>query len=160
MGKVHVIPGTIELEDFDEGGEGVAYHDVDPENQEKKEPPYRKTGVDLEWREAASGKFNLGWTQPGEWLIYTVDVKKAGTYRIDMLVACKGAGGTFRLEFNSVDRTGPITVPDTGGWQHLKPFSHPGVKLAAGRQVMKVVMATGGVSGSIGDIDYFKFVKE
>jgi hypothetical protein len=160
MGKVHVIPGTIELEDFDEGGEGVAYHDVDPENQEKKEPPYRKTGVDLEWREAASGKFNLGWTQPGEWLIYTVDVKKAGTYRIDMLVACKGAGGTFRLEFNGVDQTGPITVPDTGGWQHLKPFSHGGVKLAAGRQVMKVVMASGGVSGSIGDIDYFKFVKQ
>jgi hypothetical protein len=30
----------------------------------------------------------------------------------------------------------------------------------AGRQVMKVVMATGGKSGSIGDIDYFKFVKQ
>jgi hypothetical protein len=160
MGKVHVIPGTIELEDFDDGGEGIAYHDLDPENQEKKEPPYRKTGVDLEWREAASGKFNLGWTRPGEWLTYTVDVKAAGTYRIDMLVACKGAGGTFRLEFNGVDRTGPITVPDTGGWEHLKPFSHHGVKLVAGRQLMKVVMATGGVSGSIGDIDYFKFVKQ
>src|SRR5688572_23232754 len=64
MGKLHVIPGTIELEDFDEGDEGVAFHDLDPENQEKKEPPYRKTGVDLEWREAASGKFNLGWTRP------------------------------------------------------------------------------------------------
>ena len=51
-----------------------------------------------------------------------------------------------------MDRTGPITVPDTGGWEHLKPFSHEGVKLVAGRQVMKVVMATGGTSGSIGDI--------
>ena len=160
LGKLHVIPGTIELEDFDEGGEGIAYHDLDPENQEKKEPPYRKTGVDLEWREAASGKFNLGWTRPGEWLIYTVDVKAAGTYRIDMLVACKGAGGTFRLEFNGVDQSGPITVPDTGGWEHLKPFSHEGVKLVAGRQVMKIVMATGGTSGSIGDIDYLKFVKQ
>src|SRR5687768_7777153 len=136
LGKLHVIPGTIELEDFDEGDEGVAYHDLEPENQEKKEPPYRKTGVDLEWHEAASGKFNLGWTRPGEWLIYTVDVKEAGTYRIDMLVACQGAGGTFRLEFNGVDRSGPVTVPDTGGWQHLKPFSHRGVKLEAGRQVM------------------------
>ena len=138
QGKLHVIPGTIELEDFDEGAEGVAYHDLEPENQEKKEPPYRQTGVDLEWREAASGKFNVGWTRPGEWLIYTVDVKEAGTYRIDMHVACKGPGGTFRLEFNGVDRTGPITVPDTGGWEHLKPFPHEGVKLVAGRQVMKV----------------------
>ncbi len=160
QGKIHLIPGTIELEDFDEGPEGIAYHDLDPENQEKKEPPYRTTGVDLEWREAASGKFNVGWTRPGEWLIYTVDVKSSGTYRIDMMVACDGPGGTFHLEFNGVDRTGPITVPDTGGWQNLKPFSHSGVKLTTGRQIMKVRMATGGKSGSIGDIDYLKFVKE
>ena len=89
-----------------------------------------------------------------------MDVKAAGTYRIDMQVACKGQGGTFHLEFNGVDRTGPIPVPDTGGWEHLKPFSHAGVKLIGGRQVMKVVMTTGGKSGSIGDIDYFKFVKQ
>lgn len=160
MGKIHVIPGTIELEDFDEGGEGVAYHDLDPENQEKKDPPYRISGVDLEWREAASGKFNLGWTRPGEWLIYTVNVKKAGTYRIDMQVACDGPGGTFHLEFGGVDRTGPITIPDTGGWQHLKALSHEGVKLVAGRQLMKVVMDSAGKSGSIGDIDYLSFVEE
>lgn len=158
--KPHIIPGTIELEDFDEGGQGVAYDDLDPENQEKKQPPYRSTGVDLEWRDAASGKFNLGWTRPGEWLVYTVDVKTAGTYRIDMQVACKGPGGTFHLEFNGVDSSGPITVPDTGGWEHLKPFSHQGVKLKAGRQIMKVVMSAPGQSGSIGDIDYLKFVKQ
>lgn len=178
--KVHVIPGTIELEDFDEGDEGVAYHDADPKNQEKKDPPYRETGVDLEWREAASGKFNLGWTRPGEWLVYTVDVKEPGTYRIDMHVACQGAGGTFHLEFEDADesapaavpkkeslapvtikfnKTDPITVPDTGGWQHLKPFTHKAVKLNAGRQVMKVVMDKPGASGSIGDIDYFMFTR-
>jgi hypothetical protein len=158
-GKIHVIPGTIELEDFDEGDEGVAYHDAEPKNLEKKEPPYRQTGVDLEWREEASGKFNLGWTRPGEWLVYTVEVKEPGTYRIDMHVACKGAGGTFRLEFGGVDRTGPVAVPDTGGWQNLKPFSHEGVKLVAGRFVMKAVMDKPGVAGSIGDIDYFKFTR-
>jgi hypothetical protein len=116
--------------------------------------------VDLEWREAASGQFNLGWSRPGEWLIYTVDVQQAGTYRIDMQVACQGPGGTFHLEFDGVDRTGPITIPDTGGWEHLKPLSHGGVRLRKGRQLVKVVMDTAGKSGSIGDIDYFKFVKE
>lgn len=160
MGKHHLIPGTIELEDFDEGGEGVAYHDLDPGNQEKREPPYRSTGVDLEWREAASGKFNVGWTLPGEWLVYTVDVQQAGSYRIEMHAACKGPGGTFHLEFNGIDRTGPIRVHGTGGWEHLLPFTHEGVRLVAGRQVMRVVMATGGSSGSIGDIDYLRFVKQ
>jgi hypothetical protein len=157
--RVHVIPGTIEAEDFDEGGEGVAYHDTDPQNQEKHQPPYRDGGVDLEWREEASGKFNLGWTRPGEWLIYTVDVRETATYTIEMMVACNKRGGIFRLEFNGVDKTGPVEVPDTGGWKFMKPFSKSGVKLEAGRFAMKLVLEKGGESGSIGDIDYFRFVK-
>ena len=159
-GKVHAIPGTIEAEDFDEGGEGVAYHDVEPENREKKQPPYRDSGVDLEWREDASQKFNLGWTRPGEWLVYTVEVKETGTYTIEMMVACDKRGGQFRLEFNGVDKTGPVEVPDTGGWTKLKPFSKTGVKLDAGRYAMKLVLDKPGVKGSIGDIDYFRFVKQ
>jgi hypothetical protein len=157
--RAHAIPGKIEAEDFDDGEEGAAYHDDDPQNQEKKVPPYRKSGVDLEWREAASGNFNLGWTKPGEWLLYSVDVKESGTYRIDMHVACQGAGGKFHIDFNGEDITGPITIPDTGGWQHLRPLAHHNVKLTAGRHRMKVVMDKSGVSGSIGDIDYFKFTR-
>jgi hypothetical protein len=156
---MHQIPGQIETEDFDDGGEGLAYHDLEPKNQETKAAPYRDSGVDLEWREDASGKYNLGWTRPGEWLVYTVEVVESGTYSIDMPVACKGKGGTFHIEFGGVDRTGPIEVPDTGGWQFMKPFSTGGVKLDKGRFVMKVSLDKGGVSGSIGDIDYFKFTR-
>ena len=158
-GVVRSIPGTIECEDFDEGGEGVAYHDKEPENLEKEHPPYRDSGVDLEWRETASQKYNLGWTRPGEWLIYTVDVKESGTYAIEMMVACDKQGGKFHLEFNGVDRTGAIEVPDTGGWKIMKPFSKEGVKLEAGRFAMKLSMDSGGIKGSIGDIDFLRFVK-
>lgn len=157
---VRVIPGTIEAEDFDEGGEGVAYHDTDPQNQEKHQPSYRESGVDLEWREDASGQFNLGWTRAGEWLVYTVDVRETGAYTIEMKVASQKKGGTFHLEFNGTDRTGPIEVPDTGSWKTLKPFSFPGVQLQSGRYAMKVVMDKAGESRSIGDIDYFRFVKQ
>lgn len=158
-GKPHAIPGTIELEDFDEGGEGVAYHDEEAENQEKAHAPYREGGVDLEWREAASQKYNLGWTRPGEWLIYTVEVKEAGTYRIDSMVACEGEGGTFRLEIDGKDVSGAVRVPDTGGWQHMKPLRHEGVRLPAGIHRIKLVLDTPGKSGSIGDIDFLKFTR-
>lgn len=158
--SVQVIPGTIEAEDFDEGGEGVAYHDRDPQNQEKKRPAYRESGVDLEWRADATQQYNLGWTRAGEWLIYSVDVREAGSYRIEMSVASAKPGGTFHIEFDGVDRTGPITIPDTGGWAHLKPLVHRGVTLTRGRFLMKVVMDADGPSGSIGDIDYFRFVRE
>lgn len=160
QGVVRAIPGTIETEDFDEGGEGVAYHDLDPQNQEKNGPKYRDTGVDLEWRENGSGKYNIGWCRAGEWIVYTVDVRESGTYTIEMAVASQKSGGVFHLEFNGVDRTGPITVPDTGGWKFLKPLSHPGVKLEAGRYAMKLVMTKDGESKGIGDIDYFRFVKQ
>ncbi|MBI4626735.1 MAG: hypothetical protein HY736_26380, partial [Verrucomicrobia bacterium] len=43
---IHQIPGTIEAEDFDEGGEGVAYHDHEPKNLGA---PYRDTGVDIDF---------------------------------------------------------------------------------------------------------------
>lgn len=91
-GVVHAIPGTIEAEDFDEGGEGVAYPDAEPANLEKRGAPDRVSGVDLERRPAASGGCNLGWTRPGEGLVDTVDVRESGT---------------CRLEFGGEDRTGP-----------------------------------------------------
>lgn len=58
-----------------------------------------------------------------------------------------------------MDRTGPITIPDTGGWQRLAPLSKDGVRLDKGTYVMKVVMDADGPSGSVGDIDVFRFVK-
>jgi len=158
-GVIHAIPGTIEAEDFDEGGEGIAYHDREPENLEKRRPAHRDGGVDLEWRATASRQYNLGWTRAGEWLMYTVEVREAGVYRLEMMVASSKKGGTFHVELNGADKTGPIEIPDTGGWQHLKPMTKERVTLEAGRYVMKVVMDTEGPSGSIGDIDYYRFVR-
>jgi murein DD-endopeptidase MepM/ murein hydrolase activator NlpD len=155
-GKPHPIPGTIETENFDEGEMGVAYDDADAKNNGA---PYRATGVDIEPRPSASNGYNLGWTRPGEWLTYTVEVREAGVYAIEMDVACHQKGGTFHLEFDGKDVTGPIQIPDTGGWEHMKPIRHEGVRLSAGTFVMKVRMDTPGARGSIGDIDYFRFVR-
>jgi hypothetical protein len=155
-GLPRMIPGVIEAEHFDEGGESVAWHDSDDKNEGA---PYRQTNVDIEARPDASGGYGIGWTRKGEWLIYTVNVTAAGTYRIEMPVASNKKGGRFHIEFNGVDKTGPIDVPDTGGWTVLKKIQVDGVKLDAGRQVMKVVMDEQGPSGSIADIDLFRFMR-
>ena len=158
-GQAHAIPGRIEAEDFDEGGEGVGYHDREPENLEKKRPAYREEGVDLERRASASNQYNLGWTHAGEWLAYTVQVRESGTYRLEMMVASEKAGGRFHVEVGGVDRTGAMSIPDTGGWEHLRPLAKDGVRLEAGTYLMKVVMDADGASGSVGDIDFFRFVR-
>jgi len=156
-GKPHVIPGLIEAEHYDEGAPGVAYYDVDEVNHGAD---YREnTQVDIEERSDASNGYGIGWTRTGEWLNYTVEVKEAGTYRVEFPVASRRKGGIFRLEMDGKDVTGPIRVPDTGGWDKLKMIYAEDVELEAGEFVLRMVMVEEGPSGSIGDIDYMRFVK-
>ncbi len=64
----HVVPGTVEAEDFDAGGEGIAYHDSEPANLGGAYRPAE--GVDIE---TSGGITNVGWVRSGEWLNYTVN---------------------------------------------------------------------------------------
>jgi hypothetical protein len=106
-----VIPGRLEVALYDLGGEGVAYHDVDAVNHGSGELNYQpghceegvpvsichfreKEGVDLSYVKKGADlrhqaavmpewqQLYIGWSENGEWTNYTVDVKKAGTYRI------------------------------------------------------------------------------
>jgi len=154
--KIAEIPGTIEAENYDEGESNVAYADLEEKNQGDQD--YRgATQVDIEKRADASGGFGVGWTKKGEWLIYTVLVKESGVYNLEIPVACDKPGGTFHLEFDGKDVTGPIEIPDTGGWTTLQTITKEGIKLSAGQQTMKIVMDTEGEVGSTGDIDCLIF---
>ncbi len=156
-GKWHEIPGTIEAENYDEGDPGFAYYDLDPQNQGAN---YRgPTQVDIEARPDASGGHGIGWTREGEWLVYSVEVAADGVYRVEFPVASNRKGGVFHLEIDGRDVTGPIDVPDTGGWQKLETIYADGVRLKAGRQLLKVSMDSNGDSGSIADIDLMRFTK-
>ena len=156
-GTAHKIPGLIEAEHYDDGPPGVAYRDNDANNHGAD---YRKnTQVDIEQRTDASNGHGIGWPVAGEWLSYTVEVLAGGTYAIDMPVASNKQGGLFHLEIDGNDLTGPIRIPDTGGWTILKKISHKGVKLKKGVHRIRVVMDEVGPSSNIGDIDYFKFTR-
>src|SRR6476620_8720217 len=102
------IPGTVQASDFDNGGEGVAYHDATSGN---KGGVYRQTDVDLE--ASTGGGYDLGWTRVGEWVNYTVSVARTGTYNVTFVVASLGQGGTFHLEMNGANVTGAVAIPDT-----------------------------------------------
>ena len=59
-----VLPGIVQAEDYDDGGEGSAYHDTEPENLGGA---YRlQEGVDIQSLE--EGGLNVGWARAGEWL--------------------------------------------------------------------------------------------
>ena len=154
-GQPHQIPGTVEAEHYDEGEPGLAFQDIDKVNHGAD---YRgPTHVDIEKRPDASNGHGLGWTHKGEWVVYTVAIQEPGAYDIEIPVASNKQGGTFHLEVSGQDVSGPIAVPDTGGWQKLKLIRVENVRLPQGVHVMRMVMDTEGPSGSIGDIDLLRF---
>ena len=138
-----LLPGAVEAEDFDLGGQGVAYDDAEANNNGGAYRPGE--GVDLERTTDAGLGFNVGWTAPGEWIEYAVDVT-AGTHDIEVRVASASSGGTLHIEFDEVDRTGPVIFDATGGWQNWTTVRAEGVTLDAGVQTMRLVMDTGNVT--------------
>ncbi len=150
------IPGTFQAEDFDNGGAGLAYFDTTAGNSGGA---YRTTDVDIEPSADSGGGYNLSKTRAGEWLRYTVNVATSGTYTFEARVANMGTGATFRVEVDGVDRTGPITVPDTGGWQTYQTVSKSGVQLSAGQHVVRVVLATVSTQNGAGNFNWFRFTQ-
>lgn len=138
-GSARSIPGTIQVEDFDTGGEGTAYHDNDAGNSGNQ---YRTTErVDIEV--CSEGGYNIGWTNTGEWLEYTVNVATAGNYDIAVRVTSGTSGGNFKILFDNVDKTGTMSIGGTGGWQSWQTVTKTAVALSAGTQVMQLYLNTG-----------------
>jgi hypothetical protein len=140
---------VIQAEDFDHGGEGVAYHDTSASNDGGA---YRNSGVDVA---AVADGYCIGWAFAGEWFTYTVNVTAAGTYDLVSRVASSGRGGTFHIEVNGHDVTGPIAVPDTRGWDSWTEVVAHGVTLDAGQQTWRVVLDANGASTAVANFDWF-----
>jgi hypothetical protein len=151
------LPGVIQAEDFDNGGAGVGYFDTTAANEGGA---YRSTAVDIESSSDAGGGQNVGWISSGEWLSYTVNLAQAGVYTLEARVAAAGQGGTFHIEVNGVDRTGPIAIPDTGGWQSWTTVRRSGVSLAGGGQVWRLVVDAAGPGGIVGNLNFLRVIAD
>lgn len=129
------IPGKIQCEFYDVGGEGIAYHDADSVNNgsgrlnpangtflnefrmnEGVDISYTKTGdIDdnkYNFTEPVMGQLYVGWTVPGEWINYTVQVNESGNYDVSLMHTANGKG-TIALSVDGKDVSGQITVPST-----------------------------------------------
>ena len=132
-GSPVAVPGRIEAERYDLGGEGIAYHDVNANNIGLAFRP--SEGVDLE--NAAGGGYDVYWIVAGEWIEYTFSVAQAGTFDFVPYVATVPGFGNFRMSIDNVDVSGKRPVTSTGGWQFWTPLRVTGVPLAAGTHIMR-----------------------
>ena len=133
------LPAMFEAENFDKGGEGVAYHDLTPGNVGGQ---YR-TAEDVDIvasTDSAGGGYVIMNFQTGEWLAYTVNVAANGTYDLSVRVSHTDVTTPkLHMEVDGVDVTGPITVPETGSWDTFQWIGKTGVSLSAGKHVIKLV---------------------
>jgi hypothetical protein len=143
---------TIQVEDFDNGGEGVAYHDADAPNQGGA---YRPTvGADIQTLSNDTGTYNVGWTRAGEWLEYTINVTDPGTYDLGFRVASSVSGAAFHAEIDGVSVTGSLGMPNTGDYQSWTTVTKTGVSLTQGQHILRLAMDTAASNSSVGNYNY------
>lgn len=142
LNRPYPVPGTIPAEEFDPGGEGVGYHDNDEGNNGGKYRP--DEGVDIEQNKIGGG-FDIGWTNADEWMNYKIDVKETGQYKLAVRVGSPhdpNANGSFRVEIDGKDLTGPMNCPNTGGYQNWQDVTKL-VYLEKGEHVMRFYELSG-----------------
>jgi Carbohydrate binding module (family 6)/PLD-like domain len=150
------IPGTVQAEDFDTGGQNVAYNDTTSTNSGNA---YRPTeGVDIgPTGDPGNANYYVGWTRVGEWLKYTIDATEARSYALTVRVANVGTGAKFRVE---VDGT-PVAeraLPNTGGWDSWQDVLISPVSLSQGTHVVRLIMVAPNTGASgVGNYGYLKF---
>lgn len=139
------VPGKIEAEEFDFGGEGVSYHDKDSENEGGA---FRECGIDIA---GGGNSYSIINGSQGEWTAYTVNVEKEGDYVVRAKVATGLDNLKLRVTSTKNDATALLDVPNTESWNTYVYTDNVTIHLLAGEQVVKLEWETGYTN-----VDYFE----
>ena len=149
------LPGIIQAENFDKGGEGMTFHDSD--TKDEGDAAYRTDNEGLDLVKGNSGTA-IGYTAGNEWTEYTVNVKEPGEYSFEATCS-NGSSSNGGFTINTVKGTtitqvGKVTVTPTGGWGTYKVMTGKLTKnLAEGEQILRFT-----ISGANCNIDKVKFI--
>ena len=122
------LPATIKAGNYDNGGEGIAFHSTRPP---PAKPTYRGDDFGLAATSDAGGGYVLAGLGAGEWARYTVNCGNGGYF--DMTVRAASAQGGGRLKFVALDQTiATVDVPATGGADSFRDLAVPSVYLNPG----------------------------
>lgn len=121
LGALVALPGTIQAENYDMGGQGVAYNDSDASNNGGAYRP--DEGVDIEGDDESG--YSVGWVNQFEWMEYTVNVTTAGAYNVSAALASPDGGGQLyvRTLDNSVFATLEVPEDGTGAFDQFTTVS-------------------------------------
>ncbi len=150
-GEPCILPVLIEAEHFDYGGEGVAYHDGTPGNEEEV---YRNEDVDVgsSYDEGASA-YHVTAIQAGEWLKYTVYVPETNMYRIRFRYTAGGSAPSVTVRQG--DRVAATVHLPAIGWYPFGDHISEGILLEEGEQELVLQFDNGGLT-----LNYMEWICE
>lgn len=136
----HEVPGVIQAQDFDLGGQGLAYSDNSNVNQGSA---YRQDEfVDIEHTTDERGDYNIHDMESGEWLEYAVNVAGTGEYDVRFRLLAPEDGGVLTLEHNNTLIGDTVEVTSTQNeWQTI---SMEDITLEEGEHVLRMRIHSGG----------------
>jgi hypothetical protein len=140
-GSPAIIPGIIEFEEYDFGGQQVSYYDNSTGNDGNA---FRYDDVDIE--SMSNGGYDIGWTNNGEWMEYTVNITKSGSYDVDITHAALSANGSIKLYINDVVVAGILSLPLTNSYTSFQTSTFSNINLNSGIYVLKVRVVNGDVN--------------
>ena len=132
------IPGTIEAEYFDNGSEGIAYHDKDRQNRGEG---YRlETGVDVYALKDKENEYAVGYAQNEEWLDYTIYIEKEGYYNVSAILSSGGEQSGIQLLLDGENITDTLkTEPNNEDWEsYLETTANTTTKLPQGEHTLRL----------------------
>ena len=134
------VPGIIEAEDFDKGGEGLTFHDSD----EKDEGGY-KYRLDNEGIDILSGNkgYVVGKTAEKEWMDYSVNVAETAKFSFKATVGSAVEGSKFTISMvrgTTAYTLASVTVPKTSSSTYKEVEGTFQRSLAAGSNIIRITI--------------------
>lgn len=154
-GTALLLPGILEVENYDHGGQGVAYREKSFEN--KGDSNHRNDRIDLyttgdSLPPSTIGSVKVGEFESGEWLEFTVTIEP-GIYDIGIRFASQWGGSGIQLfadEMLVLDQG----LTQTWGDENFQTASVQDVIIPANTRTLKLVSKAGGYF-----LNYIQFEK-
>ncbi len=150
-GTNRTIPGLIEGEHYDEGGQGIAFNDNTTKQGVITERP--NDNVDITSKVSASNSLTIGFSSSGEWLEYSVN-STAGNYNVILDYYC-GSASRGQLKV-SLDNTELATISNivNSGWDTRVSSTVSNIYIPGGKNKILKLEYVNGAGFNIDDIQF------
>jgi hypothetical protein len=142
MGVAAKIPGIIEAENFDVGGDPMVYAFANASNPTGLYRPDPYFNIEP----CSEGGYDLYGIEQDDYVTYTIDVPTGNLYTVGARVADPTGLGYFDIQLDGADLTGWIPTPNTGGAQNWTTVTKSGLYIPAGRHYLRLL------GGNVGGI--------